>query len=81
MQGVRSNWDRVHGHQELSLHPVLWSPSQVRFNNLCLLVLQVQPQFTWVGTNQFLSLGDHNITDPVSQVGAGHNQGRQTGSA
>ena len=30
-QGVRSNWNRLHGHQELSLHPVLWSPPQVRF--------------------------------------------------
>ena len=33
-QGVRSNRDWVHRHQELSLHPVLWSPSQVRFNYL-----------------------------------------------
>ena len=80
-QGVRSNRDRLHRHQELSLHPVLWSPSQVRFNNLWLLVLQVKPRFAWIGTNQFLSIGDHKITDPVSQVGAWHNQGRQTGSA
>ena len=80
-QGVRSNRDRLHRHQELSLHPVLWSPSQVRFNNLWLLVLQVKPRFAWIGTNQILCIVDHKITDPVSQVGPRHNQGRQTRSA
>ena len=38
-------------------------------------------KFAWIGTNQILCIVDHKITDPVSQVGARHNQGRQTRSA